>query len=258
VFNNLYKGITVGQEVDDTTYSFPHAWRVSFSLFDNITREGIHCFQTNKFTSSMNHFSDVGNNQLGTNTGNAAYSNIVLGDSGGVNPINPGATDLSEYEGNYSIGDTFDRNDVEDDVSRRILSENCLSSYIMDPFQILYGSGHQEPGRLILLDDNTAVAITTGIALDGDEYEGAIIDYQLNRDDDVRRTGTFVLSLGQTLHSMTENFTELTVPIGAIFTAVQVGSVTSLYYTLTDDANDCVFSYSIRHLTCKAAVPPPG
>ena len=100
--------------------------------------------------------------------------------------------------------------------------------------------------------------------MDADEYEGAIIDYQLTRGDsiqtasnqDLRRTGTFTLALGESEHSMTEDFMELTNPTGVVFTTDQVGSVTAIEYTLSNLEFDGVFSYSIRHLTCKIAVPP--
>ncbi len=348
IFDNLYKGIICGPGVDTSTYTFPSNWRVSVSLFDNITAEGIHCHQTSKFTSAMNHFRDVGYLQLstpligaqdeddydgvgtnGTFSGGTGYtatdvitlsngatitvdlvasgvvteftvttagttsakrsipltqtagaglafsltpesanitttaptfSNIVFGES--VGPLDPTVVSVANYEDNYSIGDTFDRDDTDDAIIERITT-NCFNSYVIDPSSIRYGVFTVEPGRLIRLADNTAGVTPTGIALDSDLYHGAIIDYQINRGANVRRIGTLTLVIGEAAagQSLTEDFVEATTTTGITFSLATTvegdGDVAIVEFTSTATGADAIFSYSIRHLTCKLAVPAP-
>ena len=248
VFYDLFKGITLGREVDNL-FPWPSQWRVTGCIFDVITTHGIHLFKTSKFTSGMNHFRDVGNAQVATPTTPC----VVFGDFGAGSPLTT-PLDLEAYQGNYSIGDTFDRTDADNAIVLRIKS-NCLNSYIIDPSDIRYGTLQVEPGRLIRLVDNTAVAASTGITIDSSIYQGAVIDYQLNRGPDLRRTGTITLGMGDTTHNMTEDYTEVD-PVGITFSSSYAAGVATINYISTDDTNDCVLSYSLRHLTCVAATPP--
>jgi len=243
----------VGSGTGTASFTIPTNWRVSVSLFDNITAEGIHCFQTNKFTSSLNHFKDVGNLQAATPT----YSNIVIGDSGGLDPT---VVSVADYEGNYSIGDTFDRTDADDATIKRITT-NCYNSYVIDPSSIRYGVFHVEPGRLIRLADNTVAATATGIALDSDLYHGAIIDYQINRGANIRRIGTLTLVIGEAAagQSMSEDFVEATTTTGITFSLATTvdagGDIATVEFTSTSTGSAAILSYSIRHLTCILVTP---
>jgi hypothetical protein len=255
VFTNLYKGIVLGHETgtNPDANPFPREWRIVNSFFDDIARHGIHGKKATKCTSAMNHFADVGNNQLGAT--NQVYPNITFGDNGGNNAL----LTLTDYEENYSIGDHFDRDDTDaDPVSgiRRVESF-CNDSYIIDPDEIRYGSLSVEPGRLIRLIDNTLSPAATGIALDSTVYEGAIIDYQITRGDEIRRTGTLTIVLGVVDQAMNDDFLETAVSPGAVFTLTTAGGIGTVNYTLAAGApaQDAVLSYSIRHLTCKAAAP---
>ena len=246
VFDNLYKGVVLGNEVLGANDG-PSGWRVTASVFDNITREGIHCFETTRFTSGMNHFADVGNLQTATPT----YSAIVLGDSGGLDPT---VVSVADYEGNNSIGDTFDRTDADDATIQRITT-NCYNSYVIDPSSIRYGSLTVEPGRLIRITQNTSGA--TGVTIDSTLYTGAVIDYQIDRGGELRKTGTFTIGVGSSVsavtHSFSEDFVEVD-PTGVVFSSTAAGGVITVNHTTTA-GNDAIFSYSIRHLSCLLVTP---
>ena len=260
VFDTLYKGIVLGYETGTSPSAdpFPSEWRIVNNYFDNITRHGIHGYKAKKCTSAMNHFADVGNLQTGATV---SYPNITFGDTGGENPIDTLVT-LADYANNYSIGDHFDRTDADDATIKRV-ETFCNESYIIDPYDIRYGSLHVEPGRLILLNDNQTSAASTGIALDNTIYQGALIDYQITRGDNQRRTGTLSLVLGTTDQGLMDDYVE-TGPganeTGVVFSLSTAAGVGTINYTSTDEAFAPVLSYSIRHLTCPLAVPvaPPA
>jgi len=247
-FYDLYKGALIGNEADNV-FALPSNWSFAFNSFDVITKEGIHTYQANRITSGQNHFGDVGDDQISTPATNC----IFFGDTGGENPVDT-LVDLTEYEGNYSIGDTFDRDDADNALFLRV-NINCLNSYAIDSKEITWGTLKVEPGRLILLADDTTVAATTGITLDIAQYQGAIIDYQLNRTANQIRTGTIEIANGTTSASMNESYTEEDA-VGVTLSISDNGAgLATIEYVSTDDANDITLSYSIRHLTCIPAVP---
>ena len=248
LFTDLYKGITAGREAD-LLFDAPKEWRILDNIFDKIPTHGVHLFRASKFTTGANHFKDVGNAQVATPTTPV----MVFGDFGGGSPITT-PIDLSQYENNISIGDTFDRTDAENATQPRIKS-NCLRSYIIDMSDIRYGTLQTEPGRLIRLIDSQVAPASTGIVLDSAKYHGAVIDYQLNRGPDQRRYGTLTLGIGDTAHNLTEDYTEVD-PVGITFSSSFAAGQATINYTSTTDTNDCILSYSIRHLTCVAATPP--
>ena len=247
-FYDLYEAIIIGNEVD-VTYDPPSNWSILHNSFDLITMEGIHTYEAKRITSGHNHFADVGNGQSAA----TPMANVIFfGDTGGENPIDT-IVDLTDYEGNYSIGDVFDRDDADNATYLRV-NTNCLNSYAIDSLEITWGTLKVEPGRLILLADNTAAPITTGIVLDT-KYQGAVIDYQLNRGLNQVRTGTLEIANGTTTAAMSDAYTEAG-PVGVTLSIVDNGAgEATIEYISTDDANDIVLSYSIRHLTCLPAVP---
>ena len=248
-FDDLYKSIVIGKNAD-SGFAVPSAWRISLSIFDNITKHGIHCYRAKHITSGMNHFADVGNNQAGV--GSPATGIIVFGDTDADdgNPLTA-LVDITNYENCYSIGDTFDRDDADDLVFKRVTT-NALNSYSITPFETFYGSLHVEPGRLIRLLDDVGVT-STGITFDSAKYQGAIIDYQITRSNTERRIGTLTLSIGTLTNTLVDDFTELAAGVGVTFSTSGVGTVT-LNYTATASLNDATFSYSIRHLTNVLAI----
>lgn len=262
LFDDLFKGIVLGFETFNTPSAdpFPSEWRIIGNHFDNITRHGIHGYKAKRCTSSMNYFGDVGNLQTATVT----YPNITFGDVSShpndtTNPINPGASIvLADYANNYSIGDQFTRTDADDATSPRV-NTFCNDSYIIDPDRVRHGSLTVEPGRLILLADANSPASTTGIALSTGEYQGAVIDYQITRGNDDRRTGTLTIVVGESAanQAMTDDYIE----VGAVdvtFSLDTAIGVATVFYETTDASNNAVLSYSIRHLTCVPAVPTTG
>jgi hypothetical protein len=262
VFDTLFKGIVLGFETGNTPSAdpFPSEWRITGNYFDNITRHGIHGYKATRNTSSMNHFADVGNLQTGATP---TFENIIWGDTSGDpnstgNPILPGTgVSLSNYEDNYSIGDQFDRTDAVDTGTVKRIESLCSNSYIIDPEDIRFGSLSVEPGRLILLYNEILAATASGIALDSADYQGAIIDYQINRGADIRRTGTLRLTLGDTDQGLVDDYSETTVPTGVVLSLSTNAGVASIDYTATDIGSDIspVLSYSIRHLSCPIAIP---
>jgi len=247
-FDDLYKAIVIGKNADTTTYSVPSGWRISLSVFDNITRHGIHCYKAKHISSAMNHFADVGNNQAGV--GSPATGIIVYGDTDANdgNPLtNANAIDFTNYQNCYSIGDTFDRDDADDLLFKRVTT-NARNSYSITPFEIFHGTLHVEPGRLIRLLDDVGVT-STGLTLDSAKYQGAIIDYQITRSATERRIGTLTLSIGTASNTMMDDFIELAGTVDVTFSTSFAAGVVTLNYTAGALSNDATFSYSIRHLT---------
>lgn len=255
LFDDLYKSIVVGKNAD-TGETLPSDWRVTLSVFDTITKHGIHCFRAKQVTTGLNHFADVGNDQLGA--GNAATEIIIFGDTdaGDSNPLST-PLDLTTYENCYSIGDTFDRDDADDLLFKRVTT-NALNSYSITPFEIFFGSLHIEPGRVIRLADNTAAA--TGIVLPAAKYNGAVIDYQVTRGNAQRRIGTLTITIEATGGSdevdLMDDFMELANDVGLSFNATHDGTDVSVNYALDNTSTtDGAFTYSIRHLTNVLAIP---
>jgi len=248
-FFNHYKGMMFGNNVIAGSVE-PRNIRVLTGTFDKIAKEGIHLYKTTSFTSYGNHFADVGNDQQGA--GNPTTPCIVFGDYGVANPVDT-PLDLTKYENNYSIGDHFDRNDTDNAVYPRIKS-SCLKSYVIAPDEIKFGTYQTEVGRLVLLDDGQTTPAPTGIVLSPAKYHGAIIDYQLNRDGDQKRTGTLRITFGPGGISYTDDYDEVQ-PVGIDFTVDLVANEAVVNYTSTSELKTCVLSYSIRHLTCVAALP---
>lgn len=244
LFDDLYKAIVIGKNAD-TGFAIPSGWRVSLSVFDNITKHGIHCYKAKQITSGLNHFADVGNDQTVTP---AVTGIIVFGDTdaGDGNPLTTGL-DLTNYEDCYSIGDTFDR-DAADDLLFKRVTTNAMNSYSITQFETFYGSLHVEPGRLIRLLNDVG-ATSTGLTLDSAKYQGAIIDYQITRSATQRRIGTLTLSIGTASNTLMDDFIELAGTVGVVFSTTFGAGVVTLNYTATDLSADATFSYSIRHLT---------
>ena len=250
LFDDLYKAIVIGRNAD-TGNPVPSDWRITLSVFDNITKHAIHSYKGKQITTGLNHYADVGNDQAGA--GNASTSVVVFGDvdGGDGNPLTTGLT-ISNYENCYSIGDTFDRTDADDLLFKRITT-NALNSYSISPFEIFHGSLHIEPGRLIRFLNNVGTT-STGVTFNSAKYQGAIIDYQITRSNTERRAGTLTLSIGTTTVSLMDDFIELAGTVGVTFTATIAAGIVTLNYATTNLSNDATFSYSIRHLTNILAV----
>jgi len=244
LFDDLYKAIVIGKNAD-LGNNVPSDWRITLSVFDNITKHGIHGYKAKQITSGLNHYADVGNDQTVTP---AVTEVIVFGDvdGGDGNPLTT-ALVLTNYENCHSIGDTFDRTAADDLLFKRVTT-NALNSYSISQFEIFYGSLHTEPGQLIRLLDNVGVT-STGLTLDSAKYQGAIIDYQITRSATERRIGTLTLSIGTASNTMMDDFIELAGTVGVTFTTSFAAGVVTLNYAATALSNDATFSYSIRHLT---------
>ena len=245
LFDDLYKAIVIGENAD-TGNDVPSDWRITLSVFDNITKHGIHGYKAKQITSGLNHFADVGNDQTVTP---AVTEIVVFGDTdlGDGNPLTTGL-DLTNYENCHSIGDTFDRTAADDLLFKRVTT-NAMNSYTVSQFEIFYGSLHTEPGQLIRLLDNIAAATSTGLTLDSAVYQGAIIDYQITRSATERRIGTLTLSIGTASAELMDDFIELAGTVGVTFSTSFAAGVVTLEYVSTALSNDATFSYSIRHLT---------
>jgi len=248
LFDDLYKSIVVGKNAD-TGETLPSDWRVTLSVFDTITKHGIHCFRAKQVTTGLNHFADVGNDQLGA--GNAATEIIIFGDTdaGDSNPLST-PLDLTTYENCYSIGDTFDRDDADDLLFKRVTT-NALNSYSITPFEIFFGSLHIEPGRVIRLADNTSAA--TGIVLPAAKYNGAVIDYQVTRGNAQRRIGTLTITIEATGGSdevdLMDDFMELANDVGLSFNATHDGTDVSVNYALDNNYTEAQkILYSISRM----------
>ena len=226
-----YRGVELGDVLSAS--GSPIGVRITQNIFDNIHSEGIRIGEVSMNVSAFNVFLDVGNGFDG-----APSSHVI-----DINDVN-----------NVSIGDMFERNDVDNATSARIyLNEKASTAFDLSK-KIMLGSYAREVGKIVALTDNTS-SPTTIITVNlsdshTDNQLGAFkVDYSIKRNDIVRMGTLSIATDGGTPGSLThsESYNENTAS-GIVFSVSQSGDDVLIKYTSTGTGNNAILSYSIERL----------
>jgi len=221
-FNTHYKGIVLGAT---PVNSGPRGVKIAFSLFDNISAQGIEIGTGQLNVSAYNTFLDVGNNFQG-----AGNPSSVIVDFNSNN--------------NVSVGDLFERNDADDSVSRRI-ELNDTQNIAFENAALKMGNLEQTVGYTTTLGDNTGT-FTTVFSLDTNFYSGFSVTYNIKRADSVR-TGEIHATVGYNGNSptFTEEYSE-SASTGITFNISQTSNTVSFQFTASSTGDDATFIYTIH------------
>jgi hypothetical protein len=212
----------------------PNGVRITQNIFDNILSHGIDINTVSMNVSAFNTFYDVGNQFNGS--GNP-FSTII---------------DISNAD-NVSIGDMFERDDIDNVSQPRIfLNESASTAFDLSK-KIVLGTYARDVGKVTSLTNNTAVASTIFTVDLTDTHTLTNIgtfkmDYAIKRDGIVRN-GTLCISCdGGTPGSLSydESYNENALS-GVVVSVTQTGTNVSVKYTTTDTVN-ATLSYSVVRL----------
>ena len=141
-FHLLYQGALIGQNV---VGNGPAGVKINNCLFDDIHHSAIKVIGVKDFVSSFNTFKVM----------------VASGTTGVGGPLAP-IIDISS-DNNYSIGDSFERNDADAVTHARIETNNKRVYGLVAGEHIVYGTHFQQPGVQEALSDNTSTPTNTTI-----------------------------------------------------------------------------------------------
>ena len=229
-----YIGVSIG---DTPTNNGPSGVRITQNVFDNILAQGILIGKpgetVSKNISAFNVFYDVGNTFLGA--GNPSSTIIEI-----------------ENSNNLSVGDMFERDDVDNVTFPRIyLNESASIAFDLSN-KIELGTYVRETGKIATLTDNTSSA-TAIFTFDLEDSNTLVdigsfkMDYALKRDG-IARTGTInITNAGSGTLTYDESYTE-NAASGVVFTVTQTLKVVTVKYTTTNTGDNATLSYSLTRL----------
>jgi hypothetical protein len=220
-FHLLYQGVVVGENIIGNG---PAGVKVNNCLFDDIHHSAVKVFSVKDFVSSFNTF------KVMTASG-------VAGAGGPLAPV----IDINS-DNNYSIGDSFERNDADAATHARIETNNKRVYGLVAGEHIVYGTHYQQPGVLSTLVDNTSVATTTGIDFDESVVTNHRVYFTINRGQTCA-TGVLTVTGSNTSgYSLDEERIEnadvgvgfgIDVTTGTIqYTSTSTGTAPSLHYRI--------------------------
>lgn len=202
-FESLYNAIKIGE-----TTNAPNAFRVYGSQFDAIAGSAI-VSNSNNFVSAFNYYQDVGNDLNGTRF--PAYPVIVYG---GID--------------SYSLADTFDRTDADEDLGFARVSTSGPSIVTIPHESIRYNHRRIGPGNFDELRANTTDYTTIIVP---PNRPAASVSYTVVRGG-ARRTGKMLISHSGSSVSYTDDYTE-TGDTGVVFNVVNNSDYAVVQYTTT-------------------------
>jgi len=227
-FNTLYQGILLGTGTPDN--GGPEGVRIVQNLFDEIAKQGISIGAVAFNISAYNIFLDVANDYLGA--GNQAAAVI-------------------EFNGdnNVSVGDMFERSDVDDRSQPRVKNNDKACYALTNGDEIEIGTYHRLAGvNAALTVQGSATTIFTVNTANATAFN---VIYQYKEPStNVIRFGTLRV-VGQDTDdsagtlAYVDDFSEDN-PNSFVLSAIQSGSTISIQYTSTIAAE---FKYSIEHLS---------
>lgn len=232
-FTKLWKGVVLGETVAGSGSSVvgPFGVKVVSSLFESIANSAFQVDNPGGHTSAFNYYREVGTGLAGAGNPLAA---VVL--------FNAGT--------NFSFGDIFDRNDVDDEVFARIATED-LANFAVDD-EILYGSYRRGPGLQTTLTDNTAVAASTGISCTTLPNSFVDIHYTIERQigpgTPAVRNGRIRITQNGSQQVIDDDYSENNGDVGVTFSLNYNAITTTLEYVTTNLGADAFLTYSVRKL----------
>jgi len=231
-FNNCwihdsFAGIICGENIAGIAPSVlgPIGVKVVNCLFENLYNIAIKTITVKHFVSSYNTFTNCG--VAGAGSVGTALVPIISYDN----------------DGNYSIGDNFDRTAVQQATYPNIENNGkaVFSLYATDNVQ--YGYHKTEAGKQETLTDNTTNGNTL-IDFDESVLTEVHIDYTITRDTHMR-TGTLKITGSNVAgYEVDDEFTETSDP-GVSLLMDNVNGV--LQYNTTSTGSDATFKYRITN-----------
>lgn len=217
-FYDLYKGIVLGES---STSDFPSSYKIFNSFFINIAHRAIDCYDgVTGVISNNNTFVECGNNQGGT--GNAISTIVNFADNG-----------------NYSIADTFERNDGDAVGYPRVYFGNTQTVYLGTNKGLVLGTATVGMGDVVTLLDNTGSYTSTGIEL----TSPCIFNYSITRGT-TYRIGSIAFANDGTGPEYSEQYSESKNPTGITFL---VNSSNQVTFRSTNIGQDATLKYNINH-----------
>lgn len=217
-FENVYKGLIIGKYASVT---YPKNIRIFNSYFKTTADRAIDVYTgVTGVTSIGNHFENCGNNFNGAGF---AVSTVINFDS----------------TGNYSISDTFDRNDSDAGNYLRVWFSNSKNVVVNSTLGIIAGTLTIGTGTVANLADGVVSQLNTGIFL----TVPCIFNYSITRGSRYR-TGTIHYTNDGTGPEYQEVYTESKNPVGV---TLDVNSSHSILYTTTVLGVDATLKYNITH-----------
>ena len=226
-FTNLYQGVMLGTGTPDN--GGPEGVRIVQNLFDNIGKEGISIGAVAYNISAYNIFLDVANDYLGA--GNAAAPVIQI-----------------NGDNNVSIGDMFERSDVDNLVQARVNLNNKACYALINGEEVEFGTYHRLAGVSASL--TVQGSATTIFTVNTASATGFNCIYQFKDPvTNIIRFGTLRV-VGQDTDdsagtlAYVDDYSEDN-PSAIVLSVVQSGSTISVQYTSTAAGT---FKYSLEHL----------
>ena len=178
-----YKGIKLGQ-FSTSAANTPVNFRIVNSTFASVSYRAIDCYSgVTGVVSCGNHYEDVGTNFQGAGSPTATIINFVS-------------------DGNYSVFDTFDRNDSDNSYYNRVEFGTARSAYLSANVGLVLGTATIGTGGTMTLLDNQSSIYNTGLALP----VPCRFNYSIVRDG-YTRTGTISLANDSSVAQYIDNYT---------------------------------------------------
>ena len=217
-FSGLYAGVKLGDNSSTAV-----GWKFMHCTFASIATRAISQSVGANATGTVsigNYYADVGNNFAGS--GHPVANIIFFG-----------------TDGNYSIGDSFDRNDVDNLVYPRINFYNFKNVGIQSNTGVILNTAIIGTGGKVTLTDNTPTATSTGITL----INPCVINYSITRGS-TNRYGSINFANDGTGANYSDNYVEGTTTTGA---TLYVNSSNVVTYTTTSTGTDATLAYNINY-----------
>ena len=174
-FDTLYQGIGLG--IGTVVNGGATGFRIAHNIFDNIYAEGVILRDCSLNGTLYNTFYDVGNAFFGTPISSGLSTAVIT-----INADN-----------NISVGDMFQRNDSEAEISPRVDIWNSTTSTVpvsmvtTSAIQSQMGSYVRTSGQQATLADGatnvTLFTVDTAIPTSQGGFQGIRMDYTIHRDD---------------------------------------------------------------------------
>lgn len=229
-FSQMYRSFKLGENTTGSGSSIngPTNVVITKSLFDEIANIALYVYtDISGIYSVNNQYREVGNAFAGEG-GNAVSAIIKI-----------------EGDYNYSIGDQFNRNAI-DELDYPKVDFGNRSVTVDYPGEHISGSLRQKTGGKATLSNNTTVAASTGVTVSSTS-PAVIVDYTISRGG-IHRMGTMKIAHTGTGQGLDDEFTESDGDVGVAFSLTAAGSDAILKYTTTNSGDDATFNYAIRYL----------
>jgi len=225
-FHYLYWGVVVGQNIINNG---PSGVKVSNSLFNNIHGSAIKVYAISDFASAFNTFKVM----------------TASGTVGSGSPIAP-VIDINGDD-NFSIGDSFERNDTDNAVHARVETNNKRVYSLISGKNVIYGTHFQQPGISETLPNGTGTPTNTTINFDESVITNSKIYFTITRGNTCATGTMHVTGSNTSAYSLDEERTE-NADTGIGFTIDAITGIIQFTSTTLSPATDATLHYQIETL----------